>query len=82
MVSGMSDDGSLKLGAVVGRLTMLEIACALRAAWAATARQADRPVRAGAAAALAGDCPKRRSSSIYDKCRVHFPQLPALFMRK
>lgn len=31
---------------------------------------------------LAGDCPKNRSASIYDKCRVHFPQLPALFMLK
>jgi hypothetical protein len=30
-------------------------------------------------ALLAGDCPKGRSVSIYDKCRVHFPQLPRLF---
>lgn len=29
---------------------------------------------------MAGDCPKHRSVSIYDKCRVHFPQLPRLFM--
>lgn len=33
-------------------------------------------------ALVTGDCPKSRSVAIYDKCRVHFPQLPALFMRK
>ena len=30
---------------------------------------------------LAGDCPHARSVSIYDKCQVHFPQLPRLFYR-
>jgi hypothetical protein len=30
---------------------------------------------------LAGYCPHAQSVSIYDKCQVHFPQLPRLFYR-
>ena len=35
-------------------------------------------------AIIAADCPRmqNRSVSIYDRCGVHFPQLPSLFMQR
>jgi hypothetical protein len=31
---------------------------------------------------MAGDCPRAHAVSINDRCGVHFPQLPDLFMRR
>jgi len=33
-------------------------------------------------ATIAGDCPHVGATSIHDRCGVHYPQLPALFVKK
>jgi hypothetical protein len=82
----MSRNSSITLRDLRGKLTMLEVAC----------RRCERRgrlnlerliVEHGVDAALpelgsilAGDCPRQRSVGSYDRCGVHFPQLPGLFM--
>src|SRR6516165_8973402 len=76
-----STRGSIALGDLNGKLTMLEIACSkcdrrglLRL---------DRLIEEhgagigmpGLGEILAGDCPKARTVSINDRCGVNFPQL-------
>jgi hypothetical protein len=29
---------------------------------------------------LAGDCPSANSTAVHDRCAIHYPQLPALFL--
>jgi hypothetical protein len=80
-----STRGSIALGDLNGKLTMLEIACSkcdrrglLRL---------DRLIEEHGAGigmpvlgqTLAGDCPRARTVSINDRCGVNFPQLPELF---
>jgi hypothetical protein len=31
---------------------------------------------------LSGDCPKRKSITVYDLCGIHCPELPAFFLGK
>jgi hypothetical protein len=31
---------------------------------------------------LAGDCPKARSTALHERCDVHYPDFPALFVPK
>ncbi len=77
--------GSITLGAVAARVTILEIACGRceRRGKVHVAKlieqygtEAELPALRGA---LAGDCPRRASVSYNDRCDVFFPQLPALF---
>jgi hypothetical protein len=80
-------DSSIRLGALKGKLTMLEIACR-RCERRGKLRLARLIAEHGAAmdlptlgTILAGDCPRVRSVGIYDRCGMHFPQLPKLFYR-
>ena len=83
-----SNSGSITLGDLVGKITMLEVGCSkcdrrglLRL---------DRLIEEHGAGIglpvlgeiLAGDCPKARTVSINDRCGVNFPQLPELFMQR
>jgi hypothetical protein len=76
---------SIRLGDPQGKLTMLEIACRrcerhgklrLQRLVAKHGAGMDLPTLG---TILAGDCPRVRSVGIYDRCGVHFPQLPRLF---
>jgi hypothetical protein len=31
---------------------------------------------------LAGDCPHATSTAMHDRCAIHYPQLPALFIQQ
>jgi hypothetical protein len=31
---------------------------------------------------LSEDCPKRQSITVYDRCGVHYPELPSLFLNR
>jgi hypothetical protein len=82
-----STRGSITLGDLVGKVTMLEIACSRCDRHGL--RRLDRLIEEhGPAIGLpilgeivAGDCPRARTVSINDRCGVNFPQLPDLFMR-
>ena len=80
----MSPSGAITLGALRGKLQLLEIACS-RCDRAGRLRLDRLLAHHGAAiglpdlrTVLAGDCPRIRSVTI-DRCGVHFPQLPGLF---
>jgi hypothetical protein len=82
----MSSDGTVRLGTLRGRLVMLEVACSrcerrgrLRLDRLLAEHGPEMPLPE-LRVILAGDCPHAGSVSIYDKCRVHFPQLRGLFM--
>jgi hypothetical protein len=77
--------GAVTLGQVAERLAMLEVACGRcgRRGRYSTARLV---VKHGAAMGLpdlrevlAADCPRWASAGIYDRCGVHYPELPGLF---
>jgi hypothetical protein len=77
-------DGALRLGALRGRLAMLDVACRrcerrgrLRLDRLLAEHGPEMPLPE-LRMILAGDCPHAGSVSIYDKCRVHFPQLRAV----
>jgi hypothetical protein len=81
----VSPSGSLSLGDLDGKLTMLEIGC--RRCERRGLMRLDRLIDEHGAGMglpvlgqlLAGECPYAASASINDRCGVHFPQLPALF---
>jgi hypothetical protein len=82
----MSNRGSITLGELQGKLTMLEIKC----------HRCDRHGRVsverligehGADTALpdlwqtlAGDCANSCSTALHNRCAIYYPQLPALFL--
>ena len=82
----MSARGSITLGELVGKFDMLDVAC----------KRCDRHGRLrldrlidehGAETglpdlwiALAGDCPRANSTAMHDRCAIHYPQLPPLFL--
>ena len=82
----MSNRGSITLGEVKGKLTMLDVAC----------HRCDRKGRVnverlieehGADTGLpnlwedlAGDCQHARSTALNNRCAIYYPQLPALFL--
>ena len=76
------------MGELVGKLTMLEIACS-RCDRRGLLRL-DRLIEEHGGGMgmtvlgeiLAGNCPKARTVSINDWCGVNFPQLPDLFMTR
>ena len=80
----MSSSGAVTLDDLAGKLPMLDVACSkcdrrgglsvakLIAEHGADMRLPDlREI-------LAGDCPRARSSSVVDRCGVHYPQLLSL----
>ena len=81
----MSPRGSITLGELRGRLTMLEIAC--KRCERRGLLRLDRLLQEHGAGIglpvlgqiLAADCPYAAATSIHDPCGVHFPQLPGLF---
>jgi hypothetical protein len=82
----MSASGSITLGELVGKLEMLDVAC----------HKSDRRDRLSLArliakhgadnglpdlwCTLAGDCPRAKSTATHDRCAIHFPRLPELFL--
>jgi hypothetical protein len=79
----MSSSGAVTLGEIAGKLTMLEVACARcdRRGRLSVAKLIERH---GAGAklpdlrtVLASDCSRVGAASIYERCGVLYPQLPA-----
>jgi hypothetical protein len=82
----MSNGGSITLGDVDGKLQMLDVAC-FRCERRGRLSMAKLIERHGTGArltdlreVLAGDCPWIGATSIHDRCGVHYPQLPSLFV--
>jgi hypothetical protein len=82
----MSADGVITLGDMRAKgMTMLEVAC--RRCQRRGRLSIERLIREHGSgvldlrAIIAADCPKmrNRSASIYDRCGVHFPELPHWF---
>jgi hypothetical protein len=80
------DTGSITLGDLAGKLTMLEIACS-KCDRRSLLRLDRLIVEHGSGIGLpmlgqllAADCPQSASVGIHDRCGVNFPQLPELFM--
>lgn len=82
----MSNSGSISLGDLRGKLTMLEIAC--NRCDRSGLQRLDRLIAEHGAGMglpvlgqlLAGDCPRLGRPGIYERCGVGFPQLPGLLM--
>ena len=67
-------------------MRMLEVACRKckrrgRLSIARLIAQHGRDDHSDLCALIAHDCPRMLTISIYDRCGVHFPELPSLFMR-
>jgi hypothetical protein len=82
----MSNSGAVTLGDIAGKLQLLDVACS-RCERRGRLSVAKLIERRGASAGLpdlrqtiAGDCPHVGSTSIHDRCGVHYPQLPSLFV--
>jgi len=77
--------GSITLGAVAARTPVLIVACS-RCDRAGRYRLDRLIARHGAGFGiprlLVDDCQKRASVDAYDRCGVHCPELPSLFLRK
>jgi hypothetical protein len=82
----VSNRGSITLGELEGKLTMVEVAChrCERRGRASLARLIDEH---GADRgmpdlweSLAGDCPNARSAALNNRCAIYYPQLPAMFL--
>jgi len=81
-------NGAVTLGEVARRAETLEVACG-RCDRRGRYNLARLVERHGAAKGLpdlrdvlAADCPRQKAQSIYDLCRVHYPELPTLFPRR
>lgn len=83
----MSSRGSITLGELQGKLTMLEVRChrCERQGCVNLARLIDEH---GADTGLpdlwetlAGDCQHARSTAVNSRCAIYYPQLPGLFLR-
>jgi len=82
----MSSRGAFTLAEIAAKLTMLEVTCSRceRRGRLSLARLIERH---GADASLgdlqsviAHGCPRLNATSIYDRCGVHYPELPAVFL--
>ena len=82
----MSNRGSITLGELQGKLTMLEVNChrCERRGRVSLARLIDEH-RADTGLpnsweSLACDCPNARTTVVHNRCAIYYPQLPALFL--
>jgi hypothetical protein len=81
----MSARGSITLGELRDKLTMLEVACTRcerRGLLRLNRLIAEHDGGMGLPVfgqVLAADCPYAAATSIHDRCGVHFSQLPSLF---
>ena len=82
----MSNRGSITLGELEGKLTMLEVNChrCERSGRVSLARLIEEH---GADTglpdlweSLAGDCPNAHTTALNSRCAIYYPQLPALFL--
>jgi len=82
----MSSRGSITIGELQGKLTMLDIAChrCERRGRVSLARLIEEH---GADTglpdlweSLAGDCQHARSTAVHNRCAIYYPQLSALFL--
>jgi len=82
----MSSRGSITLGELEGKLTMLDVAChrCERCGRVSLARLIEEH---GADMglpdlweSLAGDCPNAHTTALNNRCAIYYPQLPALFL--
>jgi len=82
----MSSRGSITLGELQGKLTILDAAChrGERSGRVSLARLIEEH---GADTglpdlweSLAGDCEHARSAALNNRCAIYYPQLPALFL--
>jgi hypothetical protein len=82
----MSVRGSITLGELVGKLDMLEVAChrcERKGRLSLERLIAEHGADTGLPdlwTPLAGDCPRANSTAMHDRCAIHFPQLPPLFI--
>jgi hypothetical protein len=72
---------------IFNKLDLLEVACKHCDRQGRVARPAHRGEEHGSSMGLpdlreilAGDCPRARAVAYHERCQVHFPQLPALFV--
>jgi len=84
----MESSGSITLGEVAERTAILAVACS-RCERAGRYNLDMLISRHGTdfgipdlLAGLSDDCPRRKSITAYDRCGVHCPELPALFLGK
>ena len=84
----MSSRGSITIGELQGKLTMLEVAChrCERRGRVSLSRLIEEH---GADTGLpdlweilAGDCEHARSTALNNRCAIYYPQLPALFLTR
>jgi hypothetical protein len=82
----MSSRGSITIGELQGKLTMLEVAChrCERRGGVSLARLIEEH---GADMglpdlweSLAGDCPNAHTTALHSRCAIYYPQLPALYL--
>src|SRR5205823_11478481 len=82
----MSSRGSITLGELQGKLTMLDVAChrCERRGGVSLARLIEEH---GADMglpylweSLAGDCPNAHTTALHSRCAIYYPQLPALYL--
>jgi hypothetical protein len=81
----MSNRGSITLGELQGKLTMLEIKChrCEQRGRVSLARLIDNGADTGLPdlwESLAGDCQHARTTAVHNRCAIYYPQLPALFL--
>jgi hypothetical protein len=78
--------GSITLGELDGKLTMLEIAChrcERRGRVSLTRLIDDHGADTGLPhlwEGLADDCPNARTTAVHKRCAIYYPQLPALLL--
>ena len=84
--AAMSSRGSITLGELQGKLTMLDVAChrCERRGRVSLARLIeDHGADMGLPdlwKSLAGDCPNAHTTALNNRCAIYYPQLPALFL--
>jgi hypothetical protein len=82
----VSNRGSITLGELQSKLTMLEVAChrCERRGRVSVARLIEEHgVDTGLPdlwESLAGDCQHTRTTTLNSRCAIYYPQLPALFL--
>ena len=79
----MSSRGSITLGELQGKLTMLDIACERHGRVNLARLIEEHGADMGLPdlwESLAGDCPNAHTTALHSRCAIYYPQLPALFL--